>query len=75
MKFYINCASMKTPPVDNAEQVARSLCGELIYVVEVNTIEELLKIASVDNRGIVISKSECDEYADWEITIYDHDIE
>lgn len=75
MVFNISCASTKKPPLDNIENVGRTMFGELLYTVNVDTLEQLLEIAKIEKRGILVSPSECGEFSDWEITIYDHDIE
>ena len=82
MKFLINRASGLEPPCDKAVRVERDSefsYNDHFWMIEVNSLDELLPLAELDRDGIIVSHTrdyQKDETGiEWGIMIYDSYIE
>ena len=80
MTFLIKCASCKEPPCDGAVRVdGVSEFSNRYWTIEVNTMDEMLRLAELDNDGIILSRTWDHERREtgieWGIMIYDGYIE
>ena len=80
MKFLIKRASGREPPCDGA------MCNDGVsefsncyWTIEVNTMDEMLRLSELDNDGIILSRTWDHEKREtgieWGIMIYDGYIE
>ncbi len=78
MTFRIRRASSdRVEPCDGAKYIATDRCGDRHYTIEANTIDDIMRVAKINNSGIIISRTDklTPTGCEWEIMIYDGYIE
>ena len=78
MTFRIRRASSdRVDPCEGAKYIATDFWGDKHYTIEVNTLDDIMRLAEIDNDGVIISRTidKKPTGCEWEIMIYDGYIE
>lgn len=78
MTFRIRRASSDhVEPCNGAKYIETDRWGDMHYTIEANTLDDIMRLAKIDNGGIIISRTidSTPTGCEWEIMIYDGYIE